>query len=254
MTGMIMAGVLMRLYLRLPFYVATAVALMISLVLAFTSHRSQETILTAAKNVPEAMAESDWNHAQRYAALASIFLCFVVIGSVVIQFPKLANQLGYSASLISVTMGFLPFSRTIGFALSGKWKNQNDISKALGIAKLLLVLAMSILTFFRSPLFFMTCFTLLGFVAATVFSLSQYLCLKNPLQAGRRIGFHESSMLGGIIVGSVFSGILAQNFGFSLTFAFGIALSTLAFTAQPSSFYKYIRKIGSVLPSDKGAT
>jgi predicted MFS family arabinose efflux permease len=128
-------------------------------------------------------------------------------------------------------MGFLPLSRTLGFAFFDRFKAVSNISTPLILIKLLLTTAMAVLVAANHAVLFMLAFILLGLVSAVTFSFSQYLCLKNPMHAGRRIGYHESSMLGGIVLGSILSGLLTQNFGFRFTFAVGILLSILALSA-----------------------
>jgi MFS family permease len=260
MLGMILAGVLMKYSPKLPFCVAAGVAVLITIILSSTSQRTHSSTrraedvrqedgylgvpslerglakTTASETLTGSGIESDWDQAQRRAALASIFLCFVVISSVVTQFPKLATQLGLSTSLIGLTMGFLPLTRTLGFGIFGKWKASQDISRQLSLAKLLAISATAVLIYSNSYILFMTAFALLGLVAALTFSLSQYLALKTPVRTGHKIGLHESSMLTGIVMGSILSGLIAQKFGFHWTFAFGLALSTLSLIVQPALF------------------
>jgi len=243
MLGMILAGVLISFSGKLPFYVAAGVAATIGLILTRTSHKGRIVpVRLTTESSAQMVTESDWDHAQRRAALVSIFLAFLVIGGVNTQFPKLATQLGYNTMLIGLTMGFLPLARTLGFGLSGRWKVQENISKPLGFIKLVLGVALVVFFLADSSPVFMIGFALLGLVAAGTFSFSQYLCLKNPLRAGQRIGLHESSMLGGIVIGSLLFGLLAQHFEIRFTFGFGILLSALALTAQPALFYGYARK------------
>jgi len=243
MLGMVSAGILTGFSSKLPFYVAAGVAVTIALILTRISHkgRSARFCLRDESSGP-IVTESDWDHAQRRAALVSIFLSFLVIGGVTTQFPKLATQLGYSTALIGLTMGFLPLTRTFGFGFLGRWKVQENISKPLTLTKLVLGAAMLVFVLANSSLVFMLAFALLGLVAAGTFSFSQYLCLKNPLRAGQRIGLHESSMLAGIVIGSLLFGLLAQRLGIRSTFGFGMLLSVLALTAQPALFYGYARK------------
>jgi MFS family permease len=245
MVGMVLAGILMRFSGRLPFYVAAGVALTIALILVGIT-RSRHPVVFPETEIPiSPVNESDWDHAQRRAALGSIFMAFLVIGGVTTQFPKLATQLGNSTSLIGLTMGFLPLWRTLGFGFFGRWKDSPNISRPLFLVKLILGAAMALLVIANSSTWFMVAFALLGLVSAATFSFSQYLCLRNPAQAGRRIGYHESSMLGGIVLGSILSGWLAQGFGFHVTFGFGIVLSALALIAQPALFYRRARQHGN---------
>jgi MFS transporter, DHA1 family, multidrug resistance protein len=242
MLGMVLAGVLMRFSGQLPFYVAAGVATSIALILAGSSHKKYRAVSSSPSGDSGPLRESSWDRAQRQAALTSIFMVFLVIGGVTTQFPKLATQLGYSTALIGLTMGFLPLSRTLGFLLFDRSKASPDISSVLILVKLLLAAAMAVLVVARATVWFMLAFALLGLVYAAIFSFSQYLCLKNPAHAGRRIGYHESSMLGGIVVGSILSGLLAQNLGFRFTFAFGILLSVLTLAAQPGLFHGYAQR------------
>jgi MFS family permease len=233
MLGMVLAGVLMRFSSQLPFYLAAGVAASIAVVLARSSHQKHPSKSSSLGSNFRTLAESSWDQAQRRAALTSIFMAYLVIGGVTTQFPKLATQLGYGTTLIGLTMGVLPLLRTIGFAAFDRSKAASSISSPLILVKLLLAMAMSMLVIANSSVIFMLAFALLGLTSAATFSFSQYLCLKNPVQAGRRIGFHESSMLGGIVLGSILSGLLAQNFGVRFAFAFGILLSVLSLAAQP---------------------
>jgi MFS family permease len=241
MLGMILAGVLMQFSNQLPFYVATGVAACIAAVLAGSSHQKPRPVSSSPEAHFGTLQESSWDQAQRQAALTSIFMVYFVIGGVTTQFPKLATQLGYGTTLIGFTMGVLPFSRTIGFAVFDRSKASN-ISSPLMLVKLLLAAAMALLVVAGRSVTFMLAFVLLGLVAAATFSFSQYLCLKNPAHAGRRIGYHESSMLGGLVLGSIVSGLLAQNFGVRFAFGVGILLSVLALTAQPGFFHGYFRR------------
>jgi MFS transporter, DHA1 family, multidrug resistance protein len=242
MLGMVLAGFLMRFSKRLPFYVAAGVATSIACILAGSSHKRCRHGSGSPDTPFDHLGDSAWDNAQRRAALTSIFMAFLVIGGVTTQFPKLATQLGYSTTWIGLSMGFLPLSRTLGFAVFDRHKASPDISLALILVKLLLVLAMAILLVARTTVLFTVVFGLLGLVCAAVFSFSQYLCLKNPARAGHRIGYHESSMLGGIVLGSVLSGLLAQAFGFRTAFGFGIVLSAVALAAQPALFYGFARR------------
>lgn len=242
MLGMVLAGVLMRFSDQLPFYVAAGVATSIALILAGSSHKKYLAVSSSPSGDSVPLRESSWDRAQRQAALTSIFMVFLVIGGVTTQFPKLATQLGYGTTLIGVTMGFLPLSRTLGFVLFDRSKASPNISSVLILVKLLLAAAMAILVVARTTVWLMLAFALLGIVYAAIFSFSQYLCLKNPAHAGRRIGYHESSMLGGIVLGSILSGLLAQNLGFRFTFAFGILLSVLTLAAQPGLFHGYAQR------------
>jgi MFS family permease len=242
MLGMVLAGVLMRFSGQLPFYVAAGVATSIALILAGSSHKAYSAVSSGSNGDFGSLRESSWDRAQRQAALTSIFMVFLVIGGVTTQFPKLATQLGYSTTLIALTMGFLPLSRTLGFLLFDRSKVSPDISSVLILVKLLLAAAMAVLVVARATVWFMLAFALLGLVYAAIFSFSQYLCLKNPAHAGRRIGYHESSMLGGVVLGSVLSGLMAQNLGFRFTFAFGILLSVLTLAAQPGLFHGYAQR------------
>ena len=242
MLGMVLAGVLMRFSGQLPFYVAAGVATGIALILAGSSHKKYLAVASSPSGDSVPLRESSWDRAQRQAALTSIFMVFLVIGGVTTQFPKLATQLGYGTTLIGLTMGFLPLSRTLGFLLFDRSKASADISSVLILVKLLLAAAMAILVVARTTVWLMLAFALLGIVYAAIFSFSQYLCLKNPAHAGRRIGYHESSMLGGVVLGSILSGLLAQNLGFRFTFAFGILLSVLSLAAQPGLFHGYAQR------------
>jgi MFS family permease len=243
MLGMVLAGILMRFSSQLPFYVAAGVAASIAVVLARSSHEKHRTVSSSpSSNFGTLPAESSWDQAQRRAALTSIFMAYLVVGGVTTQFPKLATQLGYGTSWIGFTMGVLPLSRTIGFAVFDRSKAASSISSPLILVKLLLALAMAMFVIANSSITFMLSFALLGLVSAATFSFSQYLCLKNPVHAGRRIGYHESSMLGGIVIGSILSGLLAQNLGVRFAFAFGILFSILSLTAQPSLFHGYTRR------------
>jgi len=236
MLGMVLAGLLMRYSQRLPFYLAAGVAMSIVLLLAKTDTKKRHLQSFSPELDSNHVSDSPWNDAQRRAALTSLFLAFLVIGGVTTQFPKLATQLGYSTTLIGFTMGFLPLFRTLGFLVFDRSKASPDISAPLNSVKLILMAAMTVLVLTRTVIWFMVAFALLGFVYAAIFSFSQYLCLKNPARAGRRIGYHESLMLGGIVLGSILSGFLAENFGFRVAFGSGILLSGVAFMAQPKVF------------------
>ncbi len=236
MAGMVLAGLLMQVSTKFPFYVAAGIAGIIALVLGGAHQGRGSSTRLPSDGSFIVRLESEWDHAQRRSALASLFLCFIVIGSVNTQFPKLATHLGQSPWLIGLTMAFLPFWRTLGFALVGTRKAEADISRYLFAAKLILILSMSILVISTSRFWFIVAFSLLGFVAATTFSLSQYLCLRNSARAGRRIGWHESLMVSGLVIGAMLSGWLAQDFGFQVNFSFGAILSALTLMAQPRLF------------------
>ncbi|MEW5977319.1 MAG: MFS transporter [Acidobacteriota bacterium] len=238
LAGMVGAGIFISVSHSLPFHVAALLTLVIVCVLTVTSQsegqvrRRQQNDRSAAAAIDETPGE----RAQRYAALVSLFVAYVITGAFNTQFPKIATDLGYSPLLVAITMGFLPFVRTLGFGFLRPLIVQPDIRWTLAGAKLIQVVA--VLPFLAAPVqLSFVGFSLLGIVSAVVFGLSQFLALKYPAKAGQRIGLHESFMIGGIMTGAVLSGFLTQSAGYSMTFACGGLLALLSLAARPALFF-----------------
>ncbi len=141
------------------------------------------------------------------------FASFFVLGVVRYLFPKLAVHLGMDSRTLGLLMAVPAFSQGWGFFLLAKNTRWQYRLKPVMATQGLTVLAMLLIFFSDSPIFFGAAFLILGANLATSYTLSIFYSLHQEVKKGRMSGFHEAILGLGFLAGPMSGGLVARYFG-----------------------------------------
>ena len=141
------------------------------------------------------------------------FVSFFAVGIVRNLFPKLAVHLGMDSRTLGLLMAVLAFSQAWTFFLLKRNPSWQYRLKPIVAIQLLTALAMSLMLFFNSLVFFGVAFFLLGANLATGYSASIFCSLHRQAKKGQMSGLHEAILGMGFLTGPILGGLVAKYFG-----------------------------------------
>jgi MFS family permease len=230
LVGPILSGSLYRLYPRLPFFVAAAIAWMLFL-LVFTSVR-ESGARPPEKAEPMNAETSDWRRSFLYAAWVANFASWFIMGNARYQFPKLARELNIPPQLIGVILGFLGLALFSGFLLLRRTDRWYFTKEYLFGAQILALIGISLIIASSEPTLFALAFVMIGLSCSVTYYSSLYYAVHLLKKKGRGTGLHESILGGGAVLGPILGGVAAQYTGLRAPYFLCIVVLVAALGAQ----------------------
>lgn len=242
--GTASTGFLVDWNTRLPFGVTALLGLSIlALLLRYRTPRPEGRQEERDETSPSIQAQQARKPRHRMmGAWIAVFFVFFAFGHVMVLFPKLATEMGYTGGDIGLFMTAAGLTRTLAFGSFGQAQRRYGSHRLLIWSKLATVAAL--LAFFGTPTTpgFVVAFLLLGVGVAMSFSVSQYRSLREPSLAGRRIGINESVIVTGLMIGAAFSGLLAEAHGLYAPYLVTAILGGTLFLLQPWWLPRLVRE------------
>ncbi len=229
--GPLAGGFLFKVDYRLPLYATTFLSFCIAGALLYFS--------PAKKTGFEEKRESGQSNCQNgnrgsflYIAWVANFVSFFVLGIVRNLFPKLAVHLGMDSRTLGLLMAAVAFSQGWGFFLLAQNTGWRYRLRPIVATQGLTVLAMLLIFFFNSLIFFGVAFFLVGINLATSYTASIFYSLHREVKKGRMSGFHEAILGIGFLAGPILGGLVARYFGLRAPYLLSGALILAAIVLE----------------------
>jgi hypothetical protein len=179
------------------------------------------------KNLPEKFYEKKHLDKETKKAMILNFTNFFAIGGLLFIFPKLANSIGYSSTLISNIITSLFLVRAIMFYIFSRIKiSIND--KIFFIIYLFICLSLLAIGFLKSPVLHTIFISFLGVCSAYSYRLGIFTVIEKRFSTE----LNESIIGIGLFTGPLIIGILSQIFGIFNGFILSGVLILIIFIFQ----------------------
>lgn len=225
--GTLLSGVIAEQSALLPFCVASAVLLLLSLRLALLARFGE----SEARPADHASVAPPPPHREAAAfLLASRLVHFgltFTIGSIRWLFPKLAVTLGLHGMAIGLVLGMLTGAQALGFlgmALVRRWQYAFN---ALLLSLLLPLAGLALAWWASTPFGFGVAFFAVGLGGGMTFNLCLFYSVQGAHARGSNAGLHEA--IGGLgwMLGPFLGGVVARQVSLPATSLLNLALVAL---------------------------
>ncbi|HSB06899.1 MAG TPA: MFS transporter [Thermodesulfobacteriota bacterium] len=209
--GPIISGFLFNVQVKLPFFFAACMAILLFL-LSYGSIHDQRGI-SREKQSPRHVEIPNRQKHFLYIAWIANFMSWFLLANARYQFPKLARELGMSPQVVGILIGCLGFSLFFGFFVlraSLLWHFRKRYlfgAQALGAAGVLT------LSFASQTFWFGLALALIGISASVTYYSSLLYAIQFSVEKGRGTGWHESILSFGALLGPMIGGIAAYYAG-----------------------------------------
>jgi len=247
--GCLLGGCLAEQGQRLPFIVCLAFSLVLLVLITNTPAKRKPK---GIRQHPEIQGEDRTAHPLTdtflYASWVANFAAFASVGMLFFIFPKLAQSIGISKTLIGSLFFVSGLSRTLKFFSLGRseswwYRLRGHVSAqvigAIGIASVSFVEQWSLLA---------VAFLLVGYMCGTCYGASLLYCLRSVGKEGKRSGLHEGILVAGSMTGAFVGGILAEMIHPRSPYLFCAALILVAATLQTLLVLRGRRRLAAAEP------
>ena len=224
-------GILSSISIAYPLYASIALFVAASLFIVFikdrTNSKKEEEITLVDNSTP-----------LRYLCWAGVTIMYIGYSLIITIFPLYASaSLGFSETLTGNLLLFRGVTACISFVILGRtsfWQFKAWVIFAVQIAFVILAL---IMTQIQSKIIFAPFFVVFGFVFALSYVLSMFHGASGAKNREKRMMVHEVLLTVGTVIGSLFGGIIYDNFSFN-TVLYAISLATTVVIVVEILLYK----------------
>lgn len=221
----LVGGVLSERMASLPLYIS--IALFIALVI---------TILTTKESRGEKSEEEsavDHSTPLRYFAWVGILLSYAGYSMIITIYPLFAlDHLGYSESLTGTLLLFRGITACIAFVVLGKTSRWQFSAPAIVLSQALFIVLVAIMGLIDTPVLYAIFFVALGIDFSLIYILSIFHGAAGAANREVRMMIHEVLLTVGTVAGSLFGGILYENFSFQSILNAILILSIVALAVE----------------------
>lgn len=231
--GCLLGGVLSESSFRLPFMVCLGLScVLLLLILSTPTSRGGPSVQAAGQPEVSASDKRPLTDTFLYAGWVANFGAFASVGLLFYIFPKLAQSLGMSGSIIGVLFFVSGCSRTVTFFALGRSENWCYKLRGPLVAQMAGALGMTVVGFGTTRVHMALAFMLVGYMCGTCYGASLFYCLRSTGKVGRRAGLHEGILVAGSMVGAFVGGICAQHIHPRSPYIIGACLILIAAATQ----------------------
>lgn len=221
--GIFISGYLFKIKETLPFNTGSFFAF-IGFLLGFVNFKKFKLLY---ENLPEKFYEKKQLDRETKKVIFLNFVNFFAVGGMLFLFPKLANNIGYSSTLISSILTFLFIVRFFMFYVFSKIKIKRN-GKIIFLLYLLVCFSLITTGFLKGTIYHIISVSLLGISSAYSYRLGIFTIIEK----GFSTELHEAIVGIGLFTGPLILGILGQIFGIFNGFIFSGVLVIALFLLQ----------------------
>jgi len=229
MVGNFVAGKLFELSPAAPYLLSALTALAVLLLVLFTEE----------KNTPGGGADQPAPRVQErprpgFLLIGWIanFAVFFAVGVGESLFPKLALKLGISVPLLASLVAMIPLGQIFLFVLLRRTHRWHFKYPPLLLLQLLGLMGLLLLTSTSRSWIFGLAFLFLGACAGMTYFSSIFYSVYRQEGKGRKSGFHEAFLGGGVAVGPICGGLIARSFDLRAPYWLCIVLMGISLVVQ----------------------
>jgi len=251
--GPFLAGVLFEIHSHLPLCIASFLSFSIFLILLrrLSEHEEKssfgDTREVLLKENPSSRTKEVIPY-YLYIGWIANFVNYFCVGIIRYLFPKLAIQLGIQPFIIGVLFSTIALSQTITFYILGKTSRWPYRSIPLISLQLFGILGLLLVFLGSSMISFFLAFMLIGAEGGIAYFSSVFYSLDNVRGRGQKSGIHEATLGGGLLLGPLVGGAIAEAYTLRSPYLFAIFIMGVALFAEAL----LIRKGGNASDKIKG--
>lgn len=184
-----------------------------------------------------------------YASWVANFAAFASVGMLFFIFPKLAQSIGISKTLLGTLFFVSGASRTLKFFSLGRSESWWYRLRGLVSAQVIGAMGIAVVGFVEQWQFLVVAFLLVGYMCGTCYGASLLYCLRSVGKEGKRSGLHEGILVAGSMTGAFVGGILAETVHPRCPYFFSAALILIAATVQTLLVLRGRRRLAATEPA-----
>lgn len=237
-SGTFLTGILLGRSASLPFCVASAALLLLTIRLAHLYVLRKKAERGAEPPVrAEAQTPREETVAFLYMARLANFAVAFSVASIRWLFPKLAVTLGMTEAMIGVLLGMLLGGQALAFLAMGWIRRWQYAFGAVLAALILPLLGLALAWSGTNAMGFGAAFFAIGLGGGMAFTLSLFYSVHGSPARGSNAGLHEAIMGCGAMLGPLLGGVVARQVALRATNLLNTAL--IAFTLVWISIFWY---------------
>lgn len=218
----LLGGYLSEVSSALPLYIA--IGLFLALVFFIFNVKEGKASAHAEKEITE-----DSSTPLRYFCWAGILLMYAGYSLIINIYPIYAlEHLGFSESLTGTLLLFRGVTACLAFVLMGKVSFWQFNAPSVIFSQILYVFLVAVMGFISSPALYAIFFVAFGVDFSFIYLLSIFHGAAGAQDREKRMVIHEVLLTVGTIVGSLFGGIIYENFAFQSVLNVILASSLIA--------------------------
>ena len=234
--GPLIGGMIFQVGARFPFYLASLLSLLMSLLIAGELFKDkggkvfddpEENFL---KENPSRSQERTSSYL--YAAWMANFANYFSVGTLRYLFPKLSVRLGIQPSILGILFGIIALFQTLTFYLLGKTIRWHYKLMPLIFLQLLGILGLLLVFFTSCSLIFLLAFMFIGIAGGMTYFSSIFYSLNDCKNRGAKSGIHEAVLGSGALFGPLVGGIFAQAYSLRTPYLLAIFVTGAAIIGE----------------------
>ncbi len=211
--GPLIGGILCGISLKLPFYFAFLVSVLVFFVVFYKTPKASLSSKSKTFTGKTFFSEDPPDNSSLYikiSRIASFILCFCT-AMVFYIFPKLGTQLQMSPSFLGFLMFVLSLFRVLTFYGLGRVQQWHYRIFPLALFQLMAAVGLIMISLVSSFPLFILAFAFLGASQGMTFSSSLFYSVNVTSQKGPSVGMHETVIMSGFFLGPLIGGAIAQE-------------------------------------------
>lgn len=207
--GPLIGGILFGISLKLPFYFAFFVSVLVLFVVFYKTPKA--SLSSKSKTFVSEDPPDNFSLYVKISRIANFVVCFCT-GMVFYVFPKLGTQLQMSPLFLGFLIFSLSLSRLLTFYGLGRVHQWHYRIFPLALFQLIAAVGLIIISTASSFPLFILAFVFMGMGMGMTFSSSLFYSVNVTSQKGPSIGMHETILMSGFLLGPLIGGAVAQEF------------------------------------------
>ena len=212
--GPLIGGILFGISLKLPFYFAFFVSVLVVFVVFYKTPKASLSSKSKTSTGKTFLSEDPPDNFSLYvkiSRMANFVVCFCT-GMVSYVFPKLGTELQISPLFLGFLIFILSLSRLLTFYGLGRVHQWHYRIFPLALFQFMAAVGLIIIFTASSFPLFILAFVFIGASQGMTFSSSLFYSVNVTSQKGPSVGMHETILMSGFLLGPLIGGAVAQEF------------------------------------------
>jgi len=241
--GPLIGGMIFQVGARFPFYLASLLSLLMSLLIAGELFKDkgekvfddpEENFLKENPSGKHSISNlsQEKTSSYLYVAWMANFANYFSVGTLRYLFPKLSVQLGIQPSILGILFGIIALFQTLTFYLLGKTIRWHYKLMPLIFLQLLGAFGLFLVFFTSSSLIFLLAFMFIGIAGGMTYFSSIFYSLNDCKNRGTKSGIHEAVLGSGALFGPLVGGVFAQAYSLRIPYLLAIFVTSAAIIGE----------------------